>query len=96
VDGPLAFDNAISAESARAKGIRSPVSGDADILLVPDLVSGNILAKDLEYLAGALLAGIVIGAQVPIILTSRADPPEARLASTALALIMYHRREGGP
>lgn len=92
VDGPLAFDNAISAESARIKGIHSPVSGDIDILLVPDLVSGNILAKDLEYLAGALLAGIVVGAEVPIILTSRADPPQARLASAALAAIIYHRQ----
>jgi phosphate butyryltransferase len=91
VDGPLAFDNAISAESARVKGIQSPVSGDVDIVLVPDLVSGNILAKDLEYLAGALLAGVVIGAEVPIILTSRADPPQARLASAALATIIYHR-----
>jgi phosphotransacetylase len=94
VDGPLAFDNSISAESARIKGIQSPVAGDVDILLVPDLVSGNILAKDLEYLAGALLAGIVVGAKVPIILTSRADPAEARLASAALATIIYHRQNG--
>ncbi|WP_312260993.1 bifunctional enoyl-CoA hydratase/phosphate acetyltransferase [Candidatus Igneacidithiobacillus taiwanensis] len=88
VDGPLAFDNAISAEAARIKGIRSTVAGDADILLVPDLVSGNILAKDLEYLAGASLAGIVLGARVPIILNSRADPVRARLVSTALAVLM--------
>ncbi|MBW9250262.1 MAG: bifunctional enoyl-CoA hydratase/phosphate acetyltransferase, partial [Acidithiobacillus ferriphilus] len=77
VDGPLAFDNAISKESAEIKGIQSAVAGDADILLVPDLVSGNILAKDLEYLAGATLAGIVMGARVPVILTSRADPARA-------------------
>ncbi len=93
VDGPLAFDNAISAKSARIKGIHSPVSGDVDILLVPDLVSGNILAKDLEYLAGALLAGIVVGGQAPIILTSRADDPDARVVSAALASIIYHRQE---
>ena len=91
VDGPLAFDNAISAESARVKGIRSSVSGHADILLVPDLVSGNILAKDLEYPAGATLAGLVLGARVPIILTSRSDPPRARLVSAALAVVMNDR-----
>ena len=91
VDGPLAFDNAISAESARVKGIRSSVSGHADILLVPDLVSGNILAKDLEYMAGATLAGLVLGARVPIILTSRSDPPRARLVSAALAVVMNDR-----
>ena len=92
VDGPLAFDNAISKESAEIKGIQSAVAGDADILLVPDLVSGNILAKDLEYLAGATLAGIVMGARVPVILTSRADPARARLVSAGLAaLVHYHR-----
>ncbi|WP_298171607.1 bifunctional enoyl-CoA hydratase/phosphate acetyltransferase [Acidithiobacillus sp.] len=92
VDGPLAFDNAISRESAEIKGIHSAVAGDADILLVPDLVSGNILAKDLEYLAGATLAGIVMGARVPVILTSRADPARARLVSAGLAaLVHYHR-----
>ncbi len=90
VDGPLAFDNAISAHSAEIKGIRSPVVGDVDILLVPDLVSGNILAKDLEYMAGATLAGIVLGARVPVILTSRADPPRARLVSSALAALVYY------
>ena len=92
VDGPLAFDNAISKESAEIKGIRSTVAGDADILLVPDLVSGNILAKDLEYLAGATLAGIVMGAKVPVILTSRADPARARLVSAALAALVHYRR----
>lgn len=91
VDGPLAFDNAISAESARIKGIRSSVAGNTDILLVPDLVSGNILAKDLEYLAGATLAGIVLGARVPVILTSRSDPPRARLVSAALAVLINSR-----
>lgn len=91
VDGPLAFDNAISAESAQIKGIRSQVAGDVDILLSPDLVAGNILAKDLEYLANATLAGLVLGTKVPIILTSRADPPRARLASAALASLMYYR-----
>ncbi len=94
VDGPLAFDNAISAHSAEIKGIRSPVSGEVDILLVPDLVSGNILAKDLEYMAGATLAGIVLGAQVPVILTSRADPPRARLVSSALAALVHYGHAG--
>ena len=96
MDGPLAFDNAISAESARIKGIRSEVSGDVDILLVPDLVSGNILAKDLEYLAGARLAGLVVGARVPIILTSRADPPDARMLSCAVAQLLDRRQEPQP
>ncbi|MGC8529015.1 MAG: bifunctional enoyl-CoA hydratase/phosphate acetyltransferase [Leptospirillia bacterium] len=89
VDGPLAFDNAISREAAHAKGIDSPVSGKADILLVPDIISGNILAKDLEYLAGATLAGVVLGARVPIILTSRSDPPRSRLLSAALATLLW-------
>jgi phosphotransacetylase len=93
VDGPLAFDNAISAESAKVKGITSPVSGDVDILMVPELVSGNILGKDLEYLAGAQLAGFVVGTKVPIILTSRSDPPRARLISCAVATLASHRME---
>ncbi|MGC4075571.1 MAG: bifunctional enoyl-CoA hydratase/phosphate acetyltransferase [Rubrivivax sp.] len=88
VDGPLAFDNAISAEAARTKGIVSPVAGDPDILMVPDLVSGNILAKQLEYLGGAVGSGIVLGARVPIALTSRADGATARLASAALAVLV--------
>lgn len=92
IDGPLAFDNAISSESARVKGIISPVAGHVDILLVPDLVSGNILYKDLEYLAGARFAGIVLGASVPVVLTSRADPESVRLASLALARVAEHRR----
>ncbi len=92
VDGPLAFDNAISAAAAREKGIDSPVAGDADILLVPDLVSGNILAKNLEYLAGATAAGIVVGLSVPVVLSSRSDPAPARLAALALAVLMHRRR----
>jgi phosphate butyryltransferase len=92
VDGPLAFDNAVSIHAAEIKGIKSKVAGDADILLVPDLVSGNILVKDLEYLAQATLAGIVLGGQVPIILTSRADPARARLVSTALAVLIHARQ----
>jgi phosphate acetyltransferase/phosphate butyryltransferase len=87
VDGPLAFDNAVSAAAARTKGIVSEVAGLADILLVPDLESGNMLAKQLEYLGGASSAGIVLGARVPIILTSRADPRESRIASCAVALV---------
>jgi len=91
VDGPLAFDNAISEDAAKSKGIVSPVSGQADILVVPDLNSGNMLAKQLEYLAGALMAGIVLGSRVPIALTSRADTPLTRKASCALAKILAHR-----
>lgn len=96
VDGPLAFDNAISRRAAEEKGIDSPVAGDADILLVPDLVSGNILAKDLEYLAGAVAAGIAVGLAVPVVLTSRADPAPARLASLALGALVYHRTPKAP
>jgi len=91
IDGPLAFDNAISAEAAGVKHITSPVAGDVDILLAPDLNAANILAKDLEYLAGATLAGIVVGTTVPIMLPSRSDPPLARLAAAALAVIMHNR-----
>ncbi len=91
--GPLAFDNAISAQAAAIKHIESPVSGQADILMVPDLESGNMLAKQLEYLAGATGSGIVLGARVPIALTSRADGPNARVASALLALlIVQHNR----
>jgi len=89
VDGPLAFDNAISSDAARTKQIISEVAGDADILLAPDLDAGNILAKDLEYLAGASIAGIVIGAQAPIMLPSRSDPPAARLASATIAVLIH-------
>lgn len=91
VDGPLAFDNAISAKAAKEKGIVSDVAGDADIVLTPDLVSGNILAKNLEYLAGAVAAGVVVGLSVPVTLSSRADPPAARLAALALASLMHHQ-----
>ena len=84
IDGPLAFDNAISAVAAAAKHLTSPVAGDPDILLVPDLESGNMLAKQLQYLAGAESAGVVVGARVPIALTSRAEGPRARLASCAV------------
>ncbi|MGQ9369742.1 bifunctional enoyl-CoA hydratase/phosphate acetyltransferase [Azospirillum sp. ST 5-10] len=95
LDGPLAFDNAISAEAARTKGIVSEVPGQADILLVPDLEAGNMLAKQLSFLANADAAGIVLGARVPIILTSRADNVRTRLASCALAsLIAAARRRG--
>jgi phosphate acetyltransferase/phosphate butyryltransferase len=87
VDGPLAFDNAVSAAAARTKGIVSEVAGAADILVVPDLESGNMLAKQLEYLGGAASAGIVVGARVPIVLTSRADSRESRIASCAVALV---------
>jgi phosphate acetyltransferase len=85
VDGPLAFDNAISPEAARTKGIVSPVAGNADVLLVPDLEAGNMLAKQLIYFADAIAGGLVLGARVPIVLTSRADPLTARIASAALA-----------
>jgi phosphate butyryltransferase len=85
VDGPMAFDNAISAKAARDKGIKSEVAGDVDVVLAPDLDAGNILYKNLEYLAQAKVAGIVMGARVPLVLTSRADPPEARVHSLALA-----------
>jgi phosphate acetyltransferase len=90
VDGPLAFDNAISREAAAMKDIRSPVAGDADILLVPDLEAGNMLAKELTFLANADAAGIVLGARVPIILTSRADNLRARMASCAVAVLYVH------
>jgi len=88
IDGPLAFDNAVSAAAARIKGIKSPVAGAADILVVPDLEAGNMLAKQLEYLGGAASAGIVVGARVPIVLTSRADTREARIASCGVALVV--------
>jgi phosphotransacetylase len=92
LDGPLAFDNAISAAAAATKQIVSPVAGEADILLVPDLESGNILAKQLQYLAGADSVGIVLGARVPIVLTSRADTVRTRLASTAVMMLVAHGR----
>jgi phosphotransacetylase len=95
LDGPLAFDNAISAEAAKTKGIASEVSGDADILLVPDLEAGNILAKQLSFLAKADSAGLVLGARVPIILTSRADSVRARIASCGVAMLVAHARRTG-
>jgi phosphotransacetylase len=88
LDGPLAFDNAINEAAAAEKGIISPVAGRADILVVPDLEAGNMLAKQLSFLAGAEAAGVVLGARVPIILTSRADSASTRLASCALAVLM--------
>jgi phosphate acetyltransferase len=99
LDGPLAFDNAVSEAAARTKNIVSPVAGQADILLVPDLEAGNMVAKQLQYLAGADSAGIVLGTRVPIVLTSRADSVRTRLASIAvMALVADSRREkrGGP
>ena len=88
LDGPLAFDNAVSMEAARDKGIVSEVAGRADILVVPDIESGNMLAKQLTFMAGADAAGVVLGARVPIVLTSRADSARARVASCAVALLM--------
>ena len=92
LDGPLAFDNAISVEAAKIKGITSDVAGDPDILLVPDLEAGNMLAKQLTFLANADSAGLVLGARVPIILTSRADSVRSRIASCAVAVLAAHAR----
>jgi phosphotransacetylase len=97
LDGPLAFDNAISKEAATIKGIRSEVAGDPDILLAPDLEAGNILAKNLSFLANADSAGIVLGAKVPVILTSRADSVRSRIASCGVAMLAAHaRRQAAP
>jgi phosphate acetyltransferase len=90
LDGPLAFDTAVSAKAAQIKGLVSRVTGQADILVVPDLESGNMLAKQLEYLGGAQLAGIVLGARVPVILTSRADSAATRLTSCAVAVLLHY------
>jgi phosphate acetyltransferase len=87
LDGPLAFDTAVSAQAAAIKNLVSPVAGVADVLLVPDIESGNMLAKQLEYLGGAEMAGVVLGARVPIVLTSRSDSARARLASCAVAVL---------
>jgi phosphotransacetylase len=92
LDGPLAFDNAISKEAAATKGIRSEVAGDPDILVAPDLEAGNILAKQLSFLANADSAGLVLGARVPVILTSRADSVRSRIASCAVAVLAAHAR----
>ncbi|MDH5412278.1 MAG: bifunctional enoyl-CoA hydratase/phosphate acetyltransferase, partial [Alphaproteobacteria bacterium] len=88
VDGPFGFDNAVSPEAARIKGVDSPVAGQADILVVPNLEAGNFLFKQMVYFMSATAAGIVMGAKVPVVLTSRADPPEARLAAAAIASII--------
>jgi phosphotransacetylase len=96
LDGPLAFDNAISKHAADLKGIESRVSGDPDILLVPDLEAGNILAKQLSFLANAESAGVVLGAKVPVILTSRADSVRSRIASCAVAVLAAHARRSKP
>jgi len=98
LDGPLAFDNAISEEAARTKNIVSAVAGRADILLAPDLEAGNMMAKQLQYLAGADSAGIVLGARVPIVLTSRAESVRARLASTIVMALLAdaQRRKKAP
>jgi phosphate acetyltransferase len=96
LDGPLAFDNAISREAAKIKGITSEVAGDPDILLAPDLESGNMLAKQLSFLANADSAGLVLGAKVPVILTSRADSLRSRIASCAVAVLAVHARRGSP
>jgi phosphate acetyltransferase len=92
LDGPLAFDNAISPAAAHIKGIKSPVAGQAQILVVPDLEAGNMLAKNLTFISNADAAGIVLGARVPIILTSRADNVRTRMASCAVAMLLAHSR----
>ena len=92
LDGPLALDNAISLQAAKIKKIASPVAGRANVLVVPDLEAGNMLAKSLTFLAGADAAGVVLGARVPIILTSRADTVVARLASCAVAALVANAR----
>jgi len=97
VDGPLAFDNPVSEEAAQAKGITSPVAGKADILVVPDLEAGNILAKQLEDLGESCAAGMALGVRGPIILTSRSDESPARVASSALAaLLAEHAKRAEP
>jgi len=96
LDGPLAFDNAISKEAAKTKGIQSSVAGDPDILLAPDLEAGNMIAKQLSFLANADSAGMVLGARVPIILTSRADSVRSRIASCAVAVLVAHARRKKP
>ena len=95
LDGPLAFDNAINKQAAETKGIKSAVAGDPDILLAPDLEAGNILAKQLTFLANADSAGLVLGAKVPVILTSRADSVRSRIASCAVATLVAHARRSG-
>ena len=96
LDGPLAFDNAISRDAAKIKGITSEVAGDPDILLAPDLEAGNMVAKQLSFLANADSAGLVLGAKVPVILTSRADSLRSRIASCAVAVLAAHARRKPP
>lgn len=96
LDGPLAFDNAVSAAAARVKGIHSAVAGQADVLVVPDLESGNMLAKQLEFMGDAATAGVVVGARLPIILTSRADSRETRIASCAMAVLLARHYQANP
>ena len=96
LDGPLAFDNAISRDAAKMKGINSEVAGDPDILLAPDLEAGNMMAKQLSFLANADSAGLVLGARVPVILTSRADSLRSRIASCAVAVLAAHARRQPP
>jgi phosphotransacetylase len=96
LDGPLAFDNAVSEDAARAKGIVSPVAGRADILVVPDIDAGNMLAKQLIFMSGADAAGIVVGARLPIILTGRADALRTRMASCAVAVLVAEAQRRGP
>lgn len=96
IDGPLAFDNAVSVEAARTKHIESSVAGQADILVVPNIEAGNMVAKQLQYLAGADSAGIVLGTRVPIVLTSRADSVHMRLASAAVLKLLAHARAQSP
>jgi phosphotransacetylase len=96
LDGPLAFDNAISKEAAKIKKITSEVAGDPDILLAPDLEAGNMVAKQLSFLANADSAGLVLGARVPVILTSRADSVRSRIASCAVAMLSAHARRKTP
>jgi len=88
VDGPLTLDVAVSSEAARIKGVESPVAGNADILIVPGVVAGNTSAKAIQYLAGGRMAGLVVGAKVPIIINSRADTADTRLLSTAMAVVL--------
>jgi phosphotransacetylase len=95
IDGPLAYDNIISREAAMEKGIDSDVAGDADIVVVPNIETGNALAKQLIYLGGARAAGIVLGARVPVILTSRSDSVQTRLMSCVLAVYMAQARRLG-
>ena len=96
LDGPLALDNAISEEAARVKGIVSEVAGRADILMAPDIEAGNILAKQMAFMGHAQVAGVVLGARVPIVLTSRADNVAARLASCAVAACMARALQARP